>query len=448
MLRELSVRDILLIDTLELEFQPGLNVLTGETGAGKSILLDCLGVVLGWRGRADVVRAGAAQGEVTAVFELPGDHPARAVVEEASLPWDDALILRRITSPDGRKRGFVNDRRASGEVLRALSATLVELHGQQDDRGLLDPRAHYALLDSFGGLEDDRSATREAWRALAAARKARGAAEETLREAARDTEYLRHAVAELTELAPEPGEDAALDTRRRTMQMADKIREDVARAVEVMGPEGAEGRLAEAIRWLEVVADRTGGALDAPIAALGRAMIELDDARDRTTAFQGGLDFDAYELEAVEERLFALRGLARKHNCQVDELPQLAEDLAARLAAIDGGDAEVERLRGLERAAQTAFDAAAGRLSAARRTAAGALDAAMAEELAPLKHRGGRSRARARGGGCGDVHRGHEPRRARRTFGQDRLRRGVVAVSVGVEGLSGRALRGADDDLR
>ncbi|MSU90559.1 DNA repair protein RecN [Rhodobacteraceae bacterium 2CG4] len=385
MLRELSIRDMLLIEALDLTFQPGLNVLTGETGAGKSILLDSLGFVLGWRGRAELVRHGAAQGEVAAVFDLAPDHPANAVLDEAGIAPDDQLILRRINSADGRKRGFVNDRRVSGDVLRALSATLVELHGQQDDRGLLDPREHRALLDAFGELDARRTAVRAAWRALSAARAEREAAEAALAEAARDAEFLRHAVAELTDLAPEPGEDAALDTARRQMQTASRIRDDVARAVEIMGADGAESRLAEAIRWLESVADRAGGALEEPIAALGRALTELGEAQAATESFQERLEFDPYELERTEERLFAIRGLARKHDVQPDDLPALAEDLSARLAAIDGGEEHIGQLRKAEAAAQAAYDAAAGALSAARAGAATRLDAQMAAELAPLK---------------------------------------------------------------
>ncbi|MEM9794464.1 MAG: AAA family ATPase, partial [Pseudomonadota bacterium] len=256
MLVDLSIRDILLIETLDLTFHPGLNVLTGETGAGKSILLDSLGFVLGWRGRADIVRPGAEAGEVTAVFDLPSDHASRDLLSDAGLPVDDQLVLRRITAADGRKRGFVNDRRASGDVLRALSTTLVELHGQHDDRGLLDPKAHRALLDSYAGADTALAEVQRAWNSLAAARKTRADAEAVLAEAARDTEYLRHAVEELNALSPEAGEDDQLDAERRRLQMGDKLREDVTRAARAMGAEGAEARLAEAMRWLEVVAER------------------------------------------------------------------------------------------------------------------------------------------------------------------------------------------------
>ncbi len=385
MLRDLSIRDILLIEELELAFQPGLNVLTGETGAGKSILLDSLGFVLGWRGRADIVRAGASQGEVSAEFDLGEAHPAWDVLEEAGLPRDDALLLRRITGQDGRKRGFVNDRRVSGDVLRALSATLVELHGQHDDRGLLDPKGHRALLDDFGGLGREQGAVRTAWRALADVRKAYDARGAEIEEAARDAEYLRHAAKELADLDPQPGEEPELDTRRRLMQAAEKIGEDLARADAAMGIEGAEGRLADALRWLEAVAERAEGGLDAPIEALGRALVELGEAQGGLADFIETLSFDAHELEQVEERLFAIRALARKHNVLPDALSELAEDLAARVQALDTGAEDLQALAAAVAEAEAAYEAAAGKLTAARTKAAKRLDAAMAAELAPLK---------------------------------------------------------------
>ncbi len=385
MLRSLTIRNVLLIDELELEFTPGLNVLTGETGAGKSILLDALGFVLGWRGRADIVRAGAAQGEVLAEFELGADHPARAVLEAADLPVEDELLFRRTNTSDGRKRGFVNDRRVSGDVLKALSAVLVELHGQHDDRGLLDPKGHRALLDAFGGTEVLRGAVREAWRGLAAAQKALAARRAALEEAARDAEYLKHAAKELADLGPEPGEEPELDARRRLMQAAEKIAEDVVRADQALGLEGAEGRIGDAIRWLESVADRAEGGLDGPIEALGRALVELDEAQGSISDFAESLKFDGHVLEAVEERLFAIRGLARKHNVVPDALPALAEDFAAQVAALEAGDADIAALEGAVQDARAAFDAAAGKLSAARVKAGAQLDKAMAAELAPLK---------------------------------------------------------------
>ncbi|MEM1234219.1 MAG: AAA family ATPase, partial [Pseudomonadota bacterium] len=227
MLRGLDIRDMLIIDRLELEFQPGLNVLTGETGAGKSILLDALGFVLGWRGRADLVRAGAAQGEVTAWFDLPTDHGVFDVLSDAGYDAHGELMLRRVNSRDGRKTAYVNDRRVSGDLLRAVSDGLVELHGQHDDRGLLNVRGHRALLDAFGGLEETRATVRSAWKSRAAARKALAEAEAVAATVAAEEDFLRHTVAELEALRPETGEDAALDARRRLMQGSERIREDI-----------------------------------------------------------------------------------------------------------------------------------------------------------------------------------------------------------------------------
>ena len=235
MLRALDIRDILIIDHLELAFQPGLNVLTGETGAGKSILLDSLGFVLGWRGRAELVRQGAAQGEVVAEFDLPAAHPARGVLQEAGLPDEDQLILRRVNTSDGRKTAWVNDRRCSGEVLRRLSDTLVELHGQHDDRGLLDPKGHRALLDAFGTLEDLRAETKQKWRAVADARKALSRAESALQDIRTEEAFLRHAVSALDALDPQPGEAETLAARRRLLQPAERIRDDILRAQPALG---------------------------------------------------------------------------------------------------------------------------------------------------------------------------------------------------------------------
>ena len=383
MLRALEIRDMLLIDRLELAFQPGLNVLTGETGAGKSILLDCLGFVLGWRGRAELVRAGAAQGEVTAVFDLSPGHPARAVLEEAGLEPGEELILRRVNGTDGRKTAWVNDRRTSGEVLRALSDTLVELHGQHDDRGLLNPRGHRALLDAFAGA--DTGVVRAAWGAAQGARKALAAAEAALAGMRAEEDYLRHAVGELDALDPQPGEEADLDARRRLMQGAARIREDVARAFQALGPEGAEGLMGDAARWLDGAADKAEGALDEAIGALGRAITELGEAAQGVERALDTLSFDPHELERVEERLFAIRGLARKHGVQADDLGGFAGDLRTRLQALDGGAANIGTLRGALDKAEAGYDAAATALSETRRAAAGRLDTAIAAELAPLK---------------------------------------------------------------
>ncbi len=385
MLRGLDISDMLIIDRLELAFQPGLNVLTGETGAGKSILLDSLGFVLGWRGRADLVRQGADQGEVTAWFDLPPGHPAHAVLSEAGLPGGDELILRRINTQDGRKTAWVNDRRCSGEVLRALSETLVELHGQHDDRGLLNPRGHRAILDDFACNDAVRARVRAAWGALAAARKAAeqaGAEREAIQA---EEEFLRHAVAELDKLDPQQGEEASLDTKRRLMQGAEKIRADVVSAYEIMGQGGAETALSDALRWLDGVADRAEGALEGAMAALNRAMLELDDAMSGVAEAIDAMSFNPVELEETEERLFAIRALARKHDVAPDDLAGFADTLRGRLAVLDAGEAEQAALERAVRDAQAGYDSAAEALGQVRRKAAAKLDRAVSAELAPLK---------------------------------------------------------------
>lgn len=385
MLRGLDIRDMLIIDRLELEFQPGLNVLTGETGAGKSILLDSLGFVLGWRGRAELVRAGAEQGEVTAVFDLPKGHSAEAVLSEFGIEHEGELILRRVNTTDGRKTAWVNDRRVSGEVLRQLSDTLVELHGQHDDRGLLNPRGHRQLLDAFAGNDALIAATGEAWRALSKARKTLREAEAKVAEVRAEEDFLRHAVSELDKLAPEPGEEAKLDTDRRLMQAAEKIKQDVAQALNALSYDGAEGMISSANRWLEGVVDKAEGRLDAPLAALERAMVELSEAQSGVEACLDALTFNPAELEDCEERLFAIRGLARKHGVLPDELAKFADELRERLAVLDAGEAGLGKLEQAVKEADASYQRAARALSDARREAAGRLDQAMAKELAPLK---------------------------------------------------------------
>ncbi len=385
MLRGLDIRDMLIIDHLSLEFSSGLNVLTGETGAGKSILLDSLGFVLGWRGRADLVRSGQDQGEVSAWFDLGPSHPARAVLQEAGIPIEDELILRRVNTRDGRKTAWINDRRVSGEVLRAVSEHLVELHGQHDDRGLLDPKGHRDLLDSFGGHDDMLTTVSAAYRALRAAEKDLRTAESAQEELRAEEEFLRHAVDEFQKLAPEVGEEAELDSCRRLMQGAEKIRADIAHAAQALGREGAEGMMSDAMRWLDGAADAAEGRLEEPLAALSRAMVELDDAAQGVEACLDALEFNPHDLELAEERLFAIRALARKHTVAPDELPTLAQDLTAKLDLLDMGAGGLKELNAAVAAAQAAYDEAAGVLSRARKSAAQALDLAMGAELAPLK---------------------------------------------------------------
>lgn len=386
MLRGLDIRDMLIIDRLELEFAPGLNVLTGETGAGKSILLDSLGFVLGWRGRAELVRQGAEQGEVTAWFDLPATHAAFDVLGEAG--WDTSdgeLILRRVNTRDGRKTAWINDKRASGEVLRAVSETLVELHGQHDDRGLLNPKGHRALLDEFAGLGPDLEHLGQLWRDARRAQKALHLEQEALAAVKEEEGFLRHAFGELDALAPTAGEEAALDTKRRLMQGAEKIREDVAKALNALGRDGAEGAMDDAMRWLDDAAAQAEGQLEGAVASLGRALSELSDAQAGVEQCLDALAFNPSELEDVEERLFALRGLARKHDVLPDDLSAFADGLRQKIEALDHSGAQIEALENDVRKTRAAYDAAAQTLSDKRARSAKQLDKAMAAELAPLK---------------------------------------------------------------
>lgn len=385
MLRSLDIRDVLIIDHLELGFQPGLNVLTGETGAGKSILLDSLGFVLGWRGRADLVRTGAEQGEVTAVFDLAPNHPARRVLEQAAFPVEDELILRRINTRDGRKTAFVNDRRASGEILRTLSDCLVELHGQHDDKGLLNPREHGSILDSFAGLEGASQKVAQLWRDLGKADRALDAARVRLSAAKEEEDFLRHAMQEISTFDPQSGEEAQLDERRRLMQAAGRLGEDIAKALQAMGLKGAEGQLNDAQRWLEGASGDLGDALTEPLNTLGTAQGALADAHAGVEQALAALQFNSVELEETEDRLFALRALARKHDVQPDDLAEFGQDIEAKLAVLDGADADLAGLAAVVDAAQVAFQVAAQSLRDKRIKAAGKLDKAMAKELAPLK---------------------------------------------------------------
>ena len=386
MLLSLEIRDILIIDRLDIAFQPGLNVLTGETGAGKSILLDALGAVLGWRGRGDLVRQGASRAEVTAVFQLSEGHPAETLLAEAGIDLEDGeLIIARSQTAEGRKTARVNDKSVTAATLRSIGETLVELHGQHDDRGLLDPKGHRRLLDAYAGIAEPLAATKSAWATRIAAEKALIEAETALSDVAAEEDFLRHAVAELDGLAPEPGEDAQLDATRRLMQQAERIRDDITAAHYALTGDRAEGQIADAIRWLESVADRAEGRLDPTLEALSRAMLELSEAISGVEDTLQSLSFDPLELERTEERLFAIRALARKHQVQPDDLGTFAENLRVRLSALDAGEGEIGKLRQALSDADARYEGAAVQLTNARKDAAALLDSAMAAELAPLK---------------------------------------------------------------
>ncbi len=385
MLTLLSIRDILIIDQLELGFAAGLNIFTGETGAGKSILMDSLGFVLGWRGRADLVRSGAEKGEVTAIFELSDDHLALDVLRKAGLQDGLDLIIRRTNAKDGRKIAWINDRRVSGDLLRNVSKHLVELHGQHDDRGLLDSNRHRQLLDQFGGHLHLNESTLQAWRAVVEAEDDLKKETELLEALSQEEEFLRHSVEELTSLDPQPGEEAELDTRRRLMQSAGKLRVDIDKAAHALGREAAEGMIGDALRWLEAAGEEMDGHLDAAIDSLSASVSTLNEAVRHIETCRQELDFNPYDLETAEERLFAIRGLARKHKVPADTLTEFAKELTMRLAVLDAGQNSLAEKKLALKQAQDVYDGYTNTLSQARRTSAVTLDKAMISELAPLK---------------------------------------------------------------
>ena len=386
MLTSLAIRDVVLIEALELDFGAGLGVLTGETGAGKSILLDALGLALGARADSGLVRQGAAQAVVTASFDTPHDGgPIASLLAENALEVDpgEPLIIRRIVKADGGSRGFVNDQPASAGLLRELAQYLVEVHGQHDDRGLLNPRGHRALLDAFG--RSHAGIVAQAYRTWRDAEDALAVARAEIDAAARDRDYLAHAVAELRQLAPEPGEEEALAERRRATQRAEKIAEDMAALDDYLaGSDGGLARLRQAARVLERVAD-AHPALAEALAALDRAINDGALAEDQMAVARRALTFDPRALEEDEARLFDLRAMARKHRVQPDDLAQLTEDMAGRLATIEAGEEGLAQLDRRVAETRAAYEAAADALSAERHAAATRLDAAVAGELAPLK---------------------------------------------------------------
>jgi DNA repair protein RecN (Recombination protein N) len=390
MLARLSIRDIILIDRLDIDFGSGLAALTGETGAGKSILLDAFALALGARGEAALVRQGAEQGQVTAAFDVGKDHPARRVLAENDLVADpgavDELIVRRIQFADGRTRAFINDQPVSVQVLRALGAALVEIHGQHDERAFVEAATHRALVDAFGGIEAAAAAVRRLWDERRVCETAVESHRAEVERARREAEWLRHAVDELGRLAPETGEETSLADRRTAMMQAEKSAEDLRATHEaVSGPLSPVPPLATALRRLERRAAQAPALIEPVVKAIDSALSALDEARVHLEHALRVAEYDPLELERIEERLFALRAAARKYNVPVDELAALARRYGGDLALIDAG---AERLAALEQealAAVTRYREAAHALSAARRQAAAALDKAVNAELKPLK---------------------------------------------------------------
>jgi DNA repair protein RecN (Recombination protein N) len=384
MLLGLVIRDIVLIERLELAFSPGLTVLTGETGAGKSILLDALGLALGARAEAGLLRAGAAQASVTAEFELPKRHPLRAVLEEQGLDVEDNLLLRRQLAADGRSRAFLNDQPIGVGLLRQIGDSLVEIVGQFEQHGLLDPSTHGEMLDAHGS--HDAPGVAAAWKQWQEARQARSTAEAEIAAARRDEEFLRHADDELAGLDPQPGEEAGLAEQRSLMLHRSKLVEAIQAAVEELsGEDGSEQQMNRARRRLDRIADKAQGRLDPATVALDRAQAEIADVIQQLDRLARDLDADPRRLEKIEDRLYALRDLARKHNVPVDDLAALRERIEAQLTRLDDRSGSLARLTKAEAEARQAYIGAAEALSQARRKTAGKLDKAVMAELAPLK---------------------------------------------------------------
>ena len=386
MLVQLSIRDIVLIDRLDLTFRDGLSVLTGETGAGKSILLDGFALALGGRGDGGLVRHGETQGQVSAVFDLPHAHGARKLAQAQEIDTDGDLILRRVQYADGRTRAFVNDQPVSVQILRMIGAAIVEIHGQHDDRALTDPAQHRMILDGFGGFEAQAEAVAAASDTLKRARQALQTQRIRVEAARKEADFLRHAVAELGKLAPKPGEEEALAAARQGMMQAEKVARDLIDAYEAVGGQGSPiAGLSAVLRRLERRAGQAPELIDPSLAALNTAIVALEEAGETLSAGMRAAEYDPREQERVEERLFALRGAARKYDVPVDGLDLLAQSMTGDLAALDESETSLGRLEDELKQAETAFVSLATKLSVARQKAAAKLDAAVKSELPPLK---------------------------------------------------------------
>jgi DNA repair protein RecN (Recombination protein N) len=386
MLSRLSIRDIVLIERLDIDYAAGLSVLTGETGAGKSILLNAFVLALGARGDAGLVRQGAEQGQVTAAFDVEPDHPALALLAENGIGTEDGLILRRVQLADGRTRAFVNDQPVSVQILKGLGSALVEIHGQHDERALIDVSTHRQLLDAYAGLEDDAAAVARAWRARRSAEEAVASHRARVEQAQREADWLRHAVQELAKLRAEPGEETALAERRAAMMAVDKVAEDLRDAHDaIAGDRSPISALSAALRRLERRRTQAPSLIDPPVKSLDAALTALDETRSQLEAALVAANHDPNELDRIEERLFALRAAGRKYNVAVDNLATLATKHAADLATLEAGAEELKRLEAAADEAKAAYAKAAAALSEARKKAAAKLDKAVTAELKPLK---------------------------------------------------------------
>lgn len=397
MLRGLSIRDIVLIDSLTLSFGPGLSVLTGETGAGKSILLDALGLATGARADSSLVRRGAARGQAVASFDVGGLEEVHALLESQGIAVeDDLLLMRRVIEADGGSRAFLNDQPCSVGLLRRVGDLLLETHGQHDERGLLDSAGHRALLDLYGGHDALLAATAEAYRRRIEVERRHGEAAAALAAARADEDWLGHALSELDALAPVPGEEARLAERRALAMASERLAASLAEIMAMAeGDGGIDHGLLQICRRLERLSEAMLADMIAPaVAAFHRAALEAEEGRAVLARVAEALDFDPREAERIEERLFALRALARKHRTGVDDLPALRETLKARLAALETGNDSLAALARERDEAEKAFEQAVAALTEARMAAARRLDEAVATELPPLRL--GKARFRTR----------------------------------------------------
>ncbi|HZY68677.1 MAG TPA: AAA family ATPase, partial [Devosia sp.] len=386
MLSALSVRNIVLIDQLDVGLDGGLTALTGETGAGKSILLDALGLALGGRGDASLVRQGQDSGQVVAILSLPTEHPARVLLRENEVADDAELILRRVQYADGRTRAFINDQPVGAGLMHTIGATLVEIHGQHDDRALIDSDTHRSLLDAFGKLDETVRDVRDAHIALTDANVAVAAQRAVIAEAAAREDYARHVVDELAELDPQPGEEVQLAARRQSLMQLEKAADEIRDADEILsGPNAPSPALAALMRRLTRKVDSGASVFQPLIDALDNALNALDTTSEAIEQIKRDMAFDPAELETVEARLFALRGAARKHHVSSDELGEVLAKYRAEIAALQSGEATLVKLESEAVRAAEVYRKAARTLSAARSKAAKALSKAVEAELPDLK---------------------------------------------------------------
>ena len=386
MLRTLSIRNVVLIERLDLGFAGGLGVLTGETGSGKSILLDALGLVIGMRADSDLIHQGADQSSVTAEFEITDNNEIDALLDEYGIEGGSNLVLRRLLSIDGRSRAFINDQPVSVALLRQIGEKLIEVHGQLETHGLLDPASHRCFVDAFGGYEDLLARVDDDFQSWRSAATAYEKSMINVEKAKRDEEFLRHAVDELQALDLQPGEEEELAGKRSILMNAEQLIESLQDAFSDLNDDnGVESTLRSALQKVERVADKAGGQFDVAVASLERALLEATEGIAELQRVSRVMELDPAELEHIEERLFAMRGLARKYNIEVEALPELLKDMQEQLAVLTDGAGNLDQLAKQAEAAKAEYVAAAEKLSAVRKKVSGKLDKAVTKELPPLK---------------------------------------------------------------